>query len=218
MILLRIFLPLAVFVIAAVAMLPLRVAWAMTPASSGLGARTVEGTVWNGRITGLVWNGVELGDFETSASLFDVLPSPIVRLDQGAGLLKSASVRQGIGTLSISELEVRIPLSMLEARLPATSELRITQGAAELADGKCKQAAGKIRVDPAPQMGLPELTGALACDAGEILASVATQAGSRAAIVLPLNRQTPPTVRNATPDLALAIAAFGVATTGDAAE
>jgi len=48
---LRIILPLAVFAIAAVAMLPLRLAWAMTPASSGLGARTVEGTVWNGRIT-----------------------------------------------------------------------------------------------------------------------------------------------------------------------
>ncbi len=216
--LIRILLPVAVFMIAAVAMLPLRVAWAMTPASSGLGVRSVAGTVWDGRITGLVWAGIELGDFETSASLFDILPSPLVRLDQGAGLLKSASVRQGNGTLTIGELEVRIPLSMLDARLPATSELRITEGEADLAGGKCTRAAGRLRIDPAPQLGLPELTGGLVCDAGKILANVVTLAGSRATIVVPLDRQTPPTFRDATPDLALALATFGVATTGDATE
>lgn len=214
----RIILPLAVFAIAAVAMLPLRVAWAMTPASSGLGARTVEGTVWNGRITGLVWSGIELGDFQTSASLFDVLPSPAVRLDRGAGYLKSAAVRPGNGALSISDLELRVPLSMLDARLPATSELHIADGEAELAGSECTRAAGKIRVDPAPQLGLPELAGALSCNAGELLATLATQAGARATVVVPLDGRTLPSVRDATPDLALALAASGIATTRDAAE
>lgn len=215
---LRIILPLAVFAIATVAMLPLRVAWAMTPASSGLGARTIEGTVWNGRITGLVWSGIELGDFQTSASLLEILPSPAVRLDQGAGFLKRAALRPGSGTLSISDLELRIPLSMLDARLPPTSDLHITDGEANLTGSECTHAAGKIRADPAPQLGLTELAGALSCDAGELLATFATHTGSRATVVIPLDGRTPPSVRDATPDLTLTLAAFGIATSRDAAE
>lgn len=206
---LRIIVPLLAFVIAAAAMLPLRVAWAVAPASSSIGVRALEGTVWKGEAIGVSWGGVELGDFGASVSVLEIFPSPRVRLDNGTGPVKALSVRADQGRLSIAELEARFPLSMLDPRLPTTSELRILDGEAELSAGRCTHASGRLGMDPAPQLALPALTGRVSCDAGVVLATIATQTGSSATIVLAADLQSTPAVRTATPDLALALAALG---------
>ena len=212
MMMFRILVPLTAFAVAAVAMLPLRVAWAVAPASSDLGVRALEGTVWSGQAIGVSWGGVEFGDFHASVNLFDIVPSPLVRLNEGTGPVKAVSVRAGGGGLSIAELEARIPLSMLDSRLPRTSELRILDGRTELSGGGCTHASGHINMDPAPQLALPAVSGQLSCNAGVVLASIATQEGSRATIALAADLRAFPVVRDATPDLAQVLAALGFAT------
>lgn len=206
----RLLVPIAAFVVAAAAMLPLRVAWALAPASAALDVSGLHGTIWSGQATGVSWNGIDLGDFDTSMDVLNLLPSPLLRLTEGTGPLKSAGVRASGDAISISSADVRLSLSSLDARLPTVAMLRLLEGRLDLDGGACSQASGRVSVDAAPQVGLPALTGELACKAGEIVVSVSTPAGGRALIAIPIESGRPPIALEASPELALALALLGV--------
>jgi hypothetical protein len=170
-------LPIAAFAVAAIAMFPLRMAWAATSPPAGLSVAAVDGTVWSGSLTGVTWNGVSLGDFETSVSPLEIMPQPAVRLDRGTGPLKSAVLRAGGDTLQLSESHIRVDLHRLSPRLPRDLIATITDGAIVLRAGACASASGRIAIPAAPAAPLPALTGTLSCAHGAIVARLTSDAG-----------------------------------------
>lgn len=197
------------FVLAGLLMFPLRVAWMMAPVIPGLSIADISGTVWNGRATGVSWRGAELGDFAVSISPFDLLPSPRVRIDQGTGPLKSASLRAGARSFEISDASLRIPLSRLDGQFPTTATLRLQNGALEMAQSSCLRASGQILIDDATPNGIGGLTGELSCDSDHLILALLGQAGGRAVLAAPLDSATGLTIREATPELALLLTGAG---------
>lgn len=192
------------FVIALAAMFPLRMAWDAADAPADLTVGDASGTIWSGQLRHVAWRGVALGDFQTSISPLDVLPSPALRLAGGSGPLKSAIMRGDGGGFTISEATVALALSDVVAGAPANLSASITNAAVSLQGGRCTRAAGQIVSPPAPALGLPAFGGVLACDRGAILARLSSEAGD---VVLELS---PLTYRTASTLLLPALAALGI--------
>ena|GEM_PF-5264544 len=198
------------FALAGVLMFPLRVAWMMTPAISGLGVQDIGGTVWNGRAAGVTWRGIELGDFAVSLSPLDLLPSPKISIAQGTGLLTSASVRAAGSTLAVTDVILALPLATLDGRLPETAIVRLKNGAIDLDQSDCLRASGQVVVDDAGQTGLGALTGELSCDRDHIIVTLSSPAGGQAVLAARLDGAGGAFIREASPELALILAGIGL--------
>lgn len=193
------------FLVAAVAMFPLRMGLDVAQAPADLTVGDANGTIWSGRLRDVEWRGVALGDFETSISPLDLLPSPALRLTNGSGSLQSALVRSDRDGLAISEAAIRLVLADVVDGAPPNLSATITNGEVSLHSGRCTHAAGLIESPPAPALGLPAFAGALACDRGALLARLTSKAGD---VVLEIS----PTLayRTASPALQPALAALGI--------
>ncbi len=196
------------FLIAAIAMLPLRMAWATGPQSSDLAIASIDGTVWSGRIAGVSWRGHALGAFDTSLSPADLLPQPALHLTAGTGPLKSALLRASGDALIITRADIRMDVASLAPALAANATVRISNGEITLQRGICTTASGRIDAPAIPEIGLPVFTGALSCDRGVLLARLASTAGD---VVLELSGGSQVSWRSASPALAIMLAAAGIA-------
>lgn len=196
------------FIIALVAMFPLRVAWDAARAPADLTLGEASGTIWSGQLRRVAWRGVALGDFDASLSPLDMLPSPALRLANGSGPLKSAMVRGDGSGFTMSEATIRLALGDVVAGAPADLSASITNAAVSLQGERCTQAAGDIESLPAPDLGLPALDGVLACDRGVILARLSSEAGDVVAEIDP-GRETL-AYRSASAALVPALAALGI--------
>jgi hypothetical protein len=164
-------------VIALAAMFPLRMAWDHVRAPGDLTIGEASGTIWSGELRDVAWRSFALGNFQTSLSPLDVLPTPALRLTGGSGPLKSAIVRgDGVG-FTISEAAINLALGDVVAGAPADLSASIANAAVSLKGGRCTHAAGLIESPPAQALGLPAFEGALACDRGTILARLSSEAG-----------------------------------------
>lgn len=165
------------FLVAAVALFPLRMAWSAASPGAGLSVASVDGTIWAGRVTGVVWRGQALGDFDTSLSLADLLPQPAVRLVNGTGALETALLRASNGTLTVSDADVRLPLAALAPQLNTEGIVRISDASFAMRGEACTAASGRIDTPAVPALSLPATAGALACDNGALLARLSSDAG-----------------------------------------
>lgn len=197
-----------VFVVAAAVMFPLRLALdaATSPADLTVGEAT--GTIWSGRLRSVEFRGVALGDFETSLSPLDLLPSAALRIANGSGSLKSATVRSNGDGFEISGAAITLPLADIVSGAPPDIAAAISDGAVSLRGGRCTRAAGRIESPSAPALGLPAFRGALGCDRGALLARLESEAGEVVLEVGPdLNSLG---YRAASPALQIALAALGI--------
>jgi hypothetical protein len=194
--------------IALAAMFPLRMAWDHTRRPGDLTTGEASGTIWSGELRDVAWRGFALGDFQTSLSPLDVLPTPTLRLTGGSGPLKSAIVRGDDVGFTISEATINLALGDVVAGAPADLSASIANAAVSLQGGRCTHAAGMIESPAAQALGLPAFEGALACDRGTILARLTSEAGD---VVLEISSGLDSlTYRTASTQLLPALAALSI--------
>ena len=191
------------FLVAAVAMFPLRMAWDAAQGPAELPVGDANGTIWSGQLRNVEWRGVALGDFEASLSPLDLLPSPALRLTNGSGPLKSAMLRSDGDGFAISQAVIRLALADVVTGAPPNLSATITNGEVSLRSGRCTHAAGLIESPPA--LGRPAFAGALTCDRGALLARLKSDAGD---VVLEISPAL--AYRTASPALQLVLAALGI--------
>lgn len=197
-----------VFLIAAATLFPLRLALDAAQPPAGLSVGEATGTIWNGRLRNVNWRGVALGDFDASLSPLDLLPSPALRLANGSGLLKSATVRSDGDGFEIAGAAITLPLADIVSRAPPDISATISEGAVSLRGGRCTRAAGRIETPPAPALGLPAFRGVLACDRGALLVRLESEAGE---VVLDVSPDLDSLAyRAASPALQVALVALGI--------
>lgn len=196
------------FVIALVAMFPLRMAWDAARAPADLTLDEASGTIWSGQLRRVAWRGVGLGDFDASISPLDLLPSPALRVANGSGPLKSAMVRGDGGGFTMSDATIRLSLGDVVAGAPADLSASITNAAVSLQGERCTHAAGMIESSPAPGLGLPAFDGVLACDRGVILARLRSETGDLVVEISPGGDTL--AYRSASAALVPALAALGI--------
>ncbi len=197
------------FLVAIIALCPLRVAWSLSLQGAGLSAASVDGTVWVGRVSGLVWRGQTLGSFDTSLSPADLLPQPAIRLANGSGPLRAARVRAPGGVLEIADADIRLPLTAVAPVLDAGDIVRISGASLVMRGRTCVSASGRLDAPAIPALGLPAITGTLGCEGGVLLARLASKAG---AAVLAIDNLSAPSLgwRSAPASLAAVFATLGI--------
>lgn len=175
---------LAMFVVALVALFPLRLALGLIDlASQGLSTREVAGPVWAGGLDDARYGDIALGDLSAGLSPIQLFVGR-ARIDvDGAG----TSGDQGLhGALSVSrstfgvdDLTATLPAGSAFAPLPIAA-LRFDDVSVRFKDGNCATAEGKVTAtiaDTLPQLALPpSLSGAVRCAGGVLLVPLASQA------------------------------------------
>lgn len=163
---------LAMFAVALVAFLPLRLAlgWAGL-AEQGLTARSVGGTMWGGSLRGARFGEVALGDLSAG-----VAPLPLVA---GRARIGVRSLGAGGVTGSLVVARHRVGIDSIDAALPAgaafaplpITAVDLTGVTVQFVDGRCDRAEGRVRATLAPvALPLPSaLAGAARCDGGALL-------------------------------------------------
>lgn len=175
MMLRRFFVLATAFAATAVALTPLRTAWASAGAPRGISVQHVSGTIWSGELSGVSWQGVDLGDFRSNADFLTRIGDMVVHLASDDGPVRSADIST---SGALSNVSAEFQLSGFVAVAPAQAVVRISKGAAEFDQSACRIAAGTVSVDPVAQYGLPALTGELSCLSGEFVASLASADGA----------------------------------------
>ena len=172
----------AIVVVAAIALLPLRLA-VDRAGVPGLAARSVEGTIWRGHLVGAEWQGIALGDLDTTARMWP----PTIAFTGPA--ISGVATATGVEALT-GNIEQPGSLPFSKVRLDAV--------AIAFAGGGCTAASGRIAVVPSVMPMLGSLAGPLSCDGGTLRAALVPGAGATASPILG------PLVDNARVDVALA--------------
>jgi general secretion pathway protein N len=160
------------FVIALVALLPLRLAagWAGL-ADLGLTAREVSGSLWNGTMSEARLAGIDLGELDAAVDPLALLAGR-VRIDLSGTDESRGSISIGHGGFGIDDVTARLPLGSTFAPLPL-SALDLDDVSMRFRDGTCVAADGRARAaidGSAIGLSLPGgLSGNARCDGGALL-------------------------------------------------
>jgi general secretion pathway protein N len=149
----------ATFVIAALALLPLRIALSNAP-SQGLTASSASGTIWQGQLTDAAWRGIRLGTLDIALQPLALLTANAKFAVGGPDLTATLVLGEGIEALSGRRPLTGLPITSLTAQ---DVTLRFK-------DGQCEAASGTITVtlpvtlaaSPTPITATPRCTGATA--------------------------------------------------------
>ena len=180
---------LAMFAIAIVVFLPLRLAlgWAGLD-EQGFAARRVTGTLWSGRLTEARFGELAIGDLDAGVSPLRLLlgrarvwmegrsPDPAARL--------TGAVELGRGRVSVLDASGPMQPGAAFAPLPVTA-LNLDAVTVRFVDGVCDSAEGRVRADIAgTYLGAPlpgSVSGMARCDGGALLLPLVSTAGAEGA-------------------------------------
>lgn len=148
------------FVIAMIALLPLRLALGLRV--TGLAARAVTGSIWSGRLADAQWRGAGIGNLEVGLS-----PLPLL-----AGRLRLAvagtSVRGVVTPNGVTGLIGQVALAGVTP-LPVSS-IGFDGVDIVFSDGVCRAAKGQVQVLTRGVLVASEaFSGTARCDAGKLL-------------------------------------------------
>lgn len=181
---------LAMFALAVVAFLPMRVAlgWAGLD-SQGFAAREVTGSVWHGRLVEARFGDLALGDLDAGVSPFALLIGR-ARIALEGQAADAAQRLSGVVELSrgrAAVIDARGPMApgAAFAPLPVTA-LDLDDVTVRFVDGACQAADGRVRATLAgTYLGqtLPgAVSGAARCDGGALLLPLTSGAGEGVAL------------------------------------
>lgn len=206
-----------IFLLALLALFPLRVALAMSDLERvGFTARQVAGTIWYGRIGDLQLRAQPLGTFEVQLNPFALLVGRVSmqfnRMDDPQGVLAGRLVsggRQGVekvsGRIDVSQMFAPLPLQALEMQ-EVTLLFR---------NGVCVEGSGRIApviAAPIPGLAAGQLTGTLRCERERARITMASASGAER-IEFYVNAAGGYrgwiSIRNAPPDTAAALSLLG---------
>ncbi|MEO7169839.1 MAG: type II secretion system protein N [Sphingomonas sp.] len=176
----------AVFVVALIALLPLRLAMGWFDlGDTGLTARQVSGSIWYGTLREASFGGVALGDLRAGLSPIQLLVGR-ARIDlAGPGRGSARPFRGAIGvsrhSFGVDDLTATLPAGAVFAPVPV-SALEFDDVSVRFQDGNCEKAEGRVRATISGDLAGINLgqgmTGAARCDAGALLLPLASQAGT----------------------------------------
>lgn len=174
----------AALVIALLIFLPMRLVLGIVGlGQQGFSARTVEGSVWDGRLNEARFGTLPLGSLDASLSPFALLLGRArVSVHGDPGLIDGAITlsRHGQG---IDGMTATLPTGGAFAPLPV-SQLSLEAVTVHFTDGLCDSAEGRVRarlIGEAAGIALPaEVSGNARCDGGALLLPLASQSGNEA--------------------------------------
>lgn len=147
----------------------------------GFSARSVTGSVWDGRLEEARFGDLALGSLDASVSpLALLLGRARVAIDGDPGIVHGALVlsRHGQG---VDDLTATLPTGRAFAPLPVT-QLALENVTIRFQDDTCERAEGRVRatlVGEAAGIALPsELSGIARCEGNALLLPLASQSGS----------------------------------------
>ncbi|MFG6281185.1 type II secretion system protein N [Sphingomonas sp. S6] len=174
----------AMMFVALLVFLPMRLVLASAGVGEqGFSARSVTGSVWDGRLVDARFGDLALGTLDASLSPFALLIGRArVLVEDQAGTVHGAFVL-GRHLRGIEGMTATFPTGNAFAPLPVTA-LTLEDVSIRFADDVCEQAEGRVRarlVGEAAGIALPtELTGVARCDGNALLLPLASQAGTEA--------------------------------------
>lgn len=170
-------------IVAGLFFMPLRVAVGLGGLSSGLSARAVEGTIWQGRVHDLRAGRVPLGTLDARLKLLPLFVGKAqLSLFRDADALApsfSGDVAGGMGLVSLTEANGTVVLSSAFEELPLTAA-ELTDVNARFSSGKCVSASGTVRLLLAPIDGISlsnGMTGTPKCRGDDLLLPLFGQSG-----------------------------------------
>lgn len=174
----------AMMLVALLVFLPMRlVLGAAGVGEQGFSARSVTGSVWDGRLIDARFGDLALGTLDASLSPFALLIGRArVSVEDQAGTVHGAFVL-GRHLRGIEGITATFATGNAFAPLPVTA-LTLEDVSIRFADDVCEQAEGRVRARLAGEaagIALPtELTGVAGCDGNALLLPLASQAGTEA--------------------------------------
>ena len=164
----------ALFVLALIAALPLRLALGWS-APGQVTARSVVGTIWDGAIYDLRVGALPLGDVEANLRLLPLLIGRReVHVERPSATGEpdfSANGSGGRGWAYLHDVQGQVPLGDGFGQIPASS-LGFRDFHVEMADGACREAGGQVTLMLAPfselMPGAVALSGTARCHKGAL--------------------------------------------------
>lgn len=154
----------AALLLAILLLLPLRIALALT--GDAIAARSVEGTVWSGRLLGASLGGQPLGDLDAGMSPFALfLGKASVHLD---GALLHGAVIGSFGGQGGDIRMLNLPLSRSFGPVTLTA-MDVADAHVRFRGNDCAEADGRVGLQLKSFLGEQHLSGALRCS-GAVLA------------------------------------------------
>jgi general secretion pathway protein N len=176
---------LAVFVAAAVAGAPMRLALAWSGAdAAGLAARRVEGPIWSGTLHDASLRGVPIGRVEAAMDPSSITEgATTIRFSADGAVRGAGRATLGEDRFGLRDAKIETPLALAVPGAPLRGRLRLEDATIRFREGRCVEARGMVRVD---QLGLyargPSVPGL----------TLAGQAACRDSVVyIPLNGTAP---------------------------
>ncbi len=167
---------LAAVLVVAVINLPLAlIVGAASPPAFGYAS--AQGSIWQGRLTGVYANGVSLGEVTLSLSPGALVTGTVeLRYSMRDGALRGDGRLRAAGSrVTVSDATLAGPMTALPLALPIDSTLDMQIDRLVLEDRQCVEAAGSIDTGPLDVAALggvwrgPPLTGGISCDDGAVL-------------------------------------------------
>lgn len=221
----RVALFLALFALALVATLPMRIlVGALGLDQAGLAVREVQGSVWNGRLLESHFGGAALGDLDARLNLLPLFVGrarvDLSRPGEGTAALAGA-VSVTRHTLGLDDMTVRLPTAATFAPIPVVA-LDLDDVSLRFREGGCERAEGLVRAEirgDVAGLALPGgLSGTVRCDGANLLLPLASQSGMER-LALRIGRNGGYTadlmVRPADPAAQRALQSVGFAPAGD---
>lgn len=174
----------AVFVLALVALFPLRLAMALSGLDQrGVSAAQVNGSVWGGTMNDLMLGDVRIGNVYAAVSPIQILVARIRmdvwRDDETAGSLAGA-MTMGFNARGIDDVTGLIPVGTAFAPLPV-SNLEMEKVTVHFAAESCSKAEGRVRARLTSAIAGLNLTqgmsGIAQCDGQAVLFPLVSQTG-----------------------------------------
>lgn len=171
----------AVFVLAGIALIPMRVVLqAGRLDRAGLAAGSISGSVWGARLSEAQFRGADLGSVRLGLSPLSLLrAAPQLRFATlGAGDTTGAGGFYLPPQAGLAKVSAAVPLSGWNTPLPLRGYLRLVGVSFRFANGRCVGAAGRITTDAlsasAASLGWqgPELEGDVTCVDNAALATL----------------------------------------------
>jgi general secretion pathway protein N len=164
-----------VFALSLVIAMPMGAALAWTHASgSGLAARAVSGSVWNGRLEDMRLRGIRFGDVRARLDAFALMTGTqrvhLQARDASADLIGGATQGFAHATAVLDLDALNIPLGGV---------LRLEDASILFENGRCTQAEGRVTADVAQDAWkAPELSGGLSCNGSLAVARLSGRDGN----------------------------------------
>lgn len=182
---------LAMFVVALIAFLPLRLAlgW-FGLAEQGLTARSVTGSVWAGHLREARFGQIALGDLSAGVSPVSLLLGRArVALDSNEAppaARLSGAITVSRHSFALDDMTASLPVGTAFRPVPVTV-LDLEQVSVRFTDDQCDSAEGRVRATLTGDVGgLPvpaALTGNARCDGGALLLPLVSAAGNEGSTI-----------------------------------